>query len=955
MSFFGFDTSLPRDRNSLGDSGDKTLDPFDPTDQLLDDDDDAAFEEKLRGLRAAGQEDVEIYTWGGGGEGELGDEDKDDGLGDFLDETGDAFNDDTFGMGNVGKDFDFGGTGGKQTSLPAFFEPDVSKKSSGLGQVKKNDAAFASTMDDFWAMPGPPSRGEVPPPASGPSLDEIEAQMRNQRNVSTPSQPTVPHQAQQAQRRPLTMEEVEAEMRARRSQAPPPPLTATEAPKTQALFGGDDSAFPALGSAPPAPQKSQQAPTQPVPIQLPIPPMPNQNDPNLQQLLFQRMRIMLETLPNPIQGRIMSLPPYMHFGITDSVVRDFPALTVAASPEKLPQQIDNPRLWPRIDGSPEEQNTIRFMVDTALAKIDEAFRQENKRQVRIAKIQSMAPRNNLMSRSDKDFITRIQVSQLISSDPYTDDFYAHIYFALHGNRSRVTLPASSEEEKQKQQKKAEESTNGQEDSNAQQGEEKQKKTRQRKAQPNRRETAMLRMQQQVERIVQNRKERIEKAGASASLEGALGRVSLGTTKAPRQMLQINQDGTETGSASPPTTNGVVKNDGSDVTATGHAQNAAQQALQGASLAQGGVQKRPALNKLEVLTILEKLYDIVLTLEQSRRNAPADVSEQNNDPAAVEWRQQRDVLASQLWQELRVLEPLEISDPHPFVSLLSTVKGKRILPRALRHLSSEQTLTAMTMIVASFDRLDVVRESVLLDEPVNVKGSTAVIERRANVQRQTEAFVTSIVPNMLSLMATVPMRIVSGMLALFLERNNPVRVAQSKAGVAFLTIFLSRAASLRQSAPSSSSPIIGVASLNKGDGSATPSPADLAQWNEIFNLLIQRLAQPPEQLATLFPSTRAKARLPFGAPALDGARKAQLEVEDRDIWQLMAAIAVSANMTQQQILVTGLREKILENVLEAKQWSIANPIAASHGEADLRIRNVNLLLHALNLDAAQITV
>ncbi|MCO5584906.1 hypothetical protein L7F22_038838 [Adiantum nelumboides] len=890
---------------------------------------------------------------GGGGEGELGDDDKDDGLGDLLDETGDAFNDDTFGMGNVGKDFDFGGTGGKQTSLPAFFESDTPKDPSGLGQVKKNDAAFASTMDDFWRVSVPPSRGGAAP-SSGQSLDEIEAQMRNQRNVHTPSQPLVSApptgpQSQQAQRRPLTMEEVEAEMRARRSQ----PKQSAEAPKPQEVFGGDDSAFPALGSAPPRPQQAPPQ-AQPVPVQLPIPPMPNPNDPNLQQLLFQRMRIMLETLPNPIQGRIMSLPPYMHFGITDSVVRDFPALTVAASPEKLPQQIDNPRLWPRIDGSPEEQNTIRFMVDTALAKIDEAFRQENKRQVRIAKIQSMAPRNNLMSRSDKDFITRIQVSQLISSDPYTDDFYAHIYFALHGNRSRVTLPASNEEEKQKQQRKTEESANGQDELNVQQGEEKQKKGRQRKAQPNRRETAMLRMQQQVERIVQNRKERIEKAGGSASLEGALGRVSLGTTKAPRQMLQIKQDGTESGSASPTVTNGTIKKDGSDVTGTGHAQSAAQQALQGASLAQGGVQKRPALNKLEVLTILEKLYDIVLNLEQSRRTAPADVSEQNSDPAAVEWRQQRDVLSSQLWQELRVLEPLEVSDPHPFVSLLSTVKGKRILPRALRHLSSEQTLTAMTMIVASFDRLDVVRESVALDEPVNTKASAAAVERRANVQRQTEAFVTSIVPGMLSLMATVPMRIVSGMLALFLERNNPVRVAQSKPGVAFLTIFLSRAASLRQSAPSSSSPIMGTAGLNKADGFA-PSPADLAQWNEIFNLLIQRLAQPPEQLVTLFPSTRAKARLPFGAPALDGARKAQLEVEDRDIWQLMAAIAVSANMTQQQILVTGLREKILENVLEAKQWSAANPIAASHGEADLRIRNVNLLLHALNLDAAQITV
>ncbi|PWN31351.1 uncharacterized protein FA14DRAFT_182782 [Meira miltonrushii] len=99
----------------------------------------------------------------------------------------------------------------------------------------------------------------------------------------------------------------------------------------------------------------------------------------------------------------------------------------------------------------------------------------------------------------------------------------------------------------------------------------------------------------------------------------------------------------------------------------------------------------------------------------------------------------------------------------------------------------------------------------------------------------------------------------------------------------------------------------AAGLNKGNGSGAPSPADLAQWNERFNFLIQRLAQPPEQLVTLFPSTRAKTRLPFGAPALDVIRKAQLVIEGRDIWQLMTVIAVSANMTQQQVLVTELRK------------------------------------------------
>jgi DNA topoisomerase 2-associated protein PAT1 len=43
-----------------------------------------------------------------------------------------------------------------------------------------------------------------------------------------------------------------------------------------------------------------------------------------------------------------------------------------------------------------------------------------------------------MTQSDKDFITRIQVSQLVTQDPYTEDFYAQIYVAIM--RSKLGLP-----------------------------------------------------------------------------------------------------------------------------------------------------------------------------------------------------------------------------------------------------------------------------------------------------------------------------------------------------------------------------------------------------------------------------------------------------------------------------------------------------------------------------------
>jgi DNA topoisomerase 2-associated protein PAT1 len=43
-----------------------------------------------------------------------------------------------------------------------------------------------------------------------------------------------------------------------------------------------------------------------------------------------------------------------------------------------------------------------------------------------------------MTQSDKDFITRIQVSQLVTQDPYAEDFYAQIYVAIM--RAKLGLP-----------------------------------------------------------------------------------------------------------------------------------------------------------------------------------------------------------------------------------------------------------------------------------------------------------------------------------------------------------------------------------------------------------------------------------------------------------------------------------------------------------------------------------
>ena len=96
-----------------------------------------------------------------------------------------------------------------------------------------------------------------------------------------------------------------------------------------------------------------------------------------------------------------------------------------------------------------------------------------------------------MTQSDKDFITRIQVSQLVTQDPYADDFYAQVYGAIL--RSRLGL--SSQDERVLKFG----SGGGVGLGLAQKG-------------GNRRPNAMQRMEQQVERIVSNARRRDEEKG-----------------------------------------------------------------------------------------------------------------------------------------------------------------------------------------------------------------------------------------------------------------------------------------------------------------------------------------------------------------------------------------------------------------------------------------------------------
>ncbi|KAF9154609.1 hypothetical protein BG015_000444 [Linnemannia schmuckeri] len=467
-------------------------------------------------------------------------------------------------------------------------------------------------------------------------------------------------------------------------------------------------------------------------------------------------------------------------------------------------------------------------------------RLEQRRAERQAKQAEIAKHNGLMTQSDKDFINRIQISQLVTDDPYADDFYCQVYTALRNRHlQQMGIPGNMMDPEGNQGDSRRRGGNG--------------RTEQR-------------MQQQVQRIVSDAKRNPKRT--NVTVEGALGKIAVNSVLNPRQLLQVSKRGSYTESSGPtspkPPSPGPV-----------------------------------STKSHTVLGWIENVYTYVLALEQKRRQQPPPPrmgEEEIAGEAIRRWNEEYGILARKMWNELRITVPIGIVHPHPFISILNYSKGKKVIPRVLRHLLPEQTLTLLTMLVANFESLNVCKSEVYAD----VQGN-----------QEIELFMNTIVPPLLGFVSEAPFRIVVGLLALFIERNNMIWVARSKPGLAFLTLFLSRAEILKQ-----------------GQGNyPIPDDREVNQWNELYHRLFNQL------------------QTHFSALFMPKATMA----EDVHVWRFLAAMAVGATVDQQHVLVTEVREQVLDNVIAA-QTSRLSPEKAAQ-----RIGNVNLFLHALGLDASQVSV
>ncbi|KAI5480813.1 DNA topoisomerase 2-associated protein PAT1 [Pseudohyphozyma bogoriensis] len=917
--------------------------------------------------------DLEVYDYGQDDLGALLDE----GNNELNDVTFGGLEDDTFGA-QVGKDFDFAGSTSRflgaaptpASQAPAQQQPPA--KALSPWSTLDADPLLSSRPFPSYSTPPPlkPVTATQQPPSRGMrTLEEIEAEMRNQQQQ--PARATGTPQA--AGGRPLTLEEVEAQMMRQSKQPQPPaqqPASHPLQPQQQQhqqpghppfppYFPPQSSApFPPFGAPPPGypphllaaqqhqfaqfqQQQQQQGgrpgsvgpgqfppgmlpqpgqgpspllrPAQP-PSGGPLPPPSQQQPPPGLPPMGMGMPPpppnQLATLfpPLPSQAGPASLEQQLQF-LTMNQHAQHPSLT-GAQLQALLQQAQMQAQKEAAGGEQTEAQKQSAAGEELIRNVEERIREheamELKRKKKAAKIASMAKHNNLMSNSDKDFITRIQVSQLVTDDPYADDFYFHIMAAIRMSRNQAAgMPGPGGP------------MQGPGGNGPRQGG---------RHKPTRRENAMNKMAQNVQRLVDSAKQR-NKSG-QLSLDGALGKIALRTRSAPRQLLQVNSGAPSTPAPAPPSAGhallaGLISHTPGDSKAR---KGAEEQTVDG---------RHPPLSNRAVLTIVEDIYDAVLDLEQLRRIQPALLAtaagaKEHEPPtpegqekvrlaetAVADWDIKYAELTAKLWDTLRVMEPLDSCTPHPFISLVSVLKGKRILPRALRHLSQEQTLTLLTLIVATFDTLDTVRDAPLLDATDDTSklsaGSLEGKQRRAAVEMKTEVFLNAIISPIMSVIGNAPLRMVTGMLGLLLERNEIMKVLKSKPGIAFVTILLSRAESLNQATP-------------------PPEAQDLQQWQQVFTQLFHAISV---DLPSLFPSTRAVSSLPFGtsyylsgeAASSINSLRPDIDLDDEPVWRFLASVAVCANPEEQQSLVVGVREKVLEAVRSAKKGKISQEVAA----------------------------
>ncbi|KAE8554957.1 hypothetical protein EYB25_003504 [Talaromyces marneffei] len=709
MSFFGFDTSLPRDRQA----GQQTRGIFESTDP---------FAEVARAQAQGLSLDDDAIDF----------EDTYDGLGDQLDDDQDAFNDDTFGGGGsgdgVGKDFDFFGSTAQISDVineeQVRYNLQHNKKSAPLATKEAAPAPAPAVQAPL--IPRLPKKTGYERYQDPGFIPEITAKSSVWGTTPQTTKPAVEHVQQPAfaapSRKMMSLEEVEAQLRhqpqhfAQPQQLPYPDMAQAMGRPAQMPFLPEAELIAieqqALAMGIPPAQLLQRLQQMPPPGFMPPPHGPPPAPLSRQPLV--------QPQPQPQQHRQPAAPPAQRPPPQQPPTGQ-PGLPVITDPQQLMNLTEDQR--------------VAYLVEDA------------KRAKRNHKIFILSRGNGLMTPQDKNFITRIQLQQLVAATGnvadadteslLSEDFYYQVFSQIRGApRQHPRQPLGHFAQTYLFQTGNRSGGHG-------------------RRQYQNADNHMQRMQQQVQRAVEAAKAKPK--NQQLIIEGSLGKISFGNAKAPKTSLNIK------------------RSEGAD-----------------------GLKPKRATADLStsdrksILNNIESVYSILMKMEDLERTMPPPPDE--NDPESVElhmdWRQKMQTLNSKLWQSMKVLEPIVPGSTvaHPFIAFLSYPKGKKAIPRLFRQIDQEQRVTVLTMIVVNLDTLDVVRKGLLNPGETQLPAAS---------REDIELFSQAVMPSLLGYVNEAPFNVIIGLLGLVLAQTHVQFVARTRVGLGIMTMLLSRAAIIKE--------------------------------------------------------------------------------------------------------------------------------------------------------------
>lgn len=201
---------------------------------------------------------------------------------------------------------------------------------------------------------------------------------------------------------------------------------------------------------------------------------------------------------------------------------------------------------------------------------------------------------------------------------------------------------------------------------------------------------------------------------------------------------------------------------------------------------------------------------------------------------------------------------------------------------------------LTLLVIHLDYLDVIRDAY---PPAD---NTPLPQR---VKEEIDLFVVAVIPPLFTYVNEAPLNIIIGMLELVLDRVHVQSILRTKVGCSILTMLISRAELVAQ-AP--------------GGGQ---DASERQQWQDLYSRLFDTIEP---VLPYIFPTDTSVSAS-----------------EDVYVWQFLAAMGVGASVDQQQRLVLGVKERVMETVAMSRSLPVEI--------RDRRLGEVNLFMRAIGLD------